>query len=56
MKDDKIDEAIYNEMLKNLDLPEIYDLCRQISEKFLPEDNEMYQYFHSHDFSEQKEN
>lgn len=46
MKDDKIDEAIYNEILKNLDVPEIYDLCRQISEKFLTEDDEMYQYFH----------
>ena len=53
---DRISEEIYKEMLQNLDVPEIYDLGRQISEKFLPEDNEMYQYFHNHDFSEQKEN
>lgn len=43
---DRISEEIYKEMLQNLDVPEIYDLCRKISEKFLPEDNEMYQYFH----------
>ncbi len=43
---DRISEEIYKEMLQNLDVPEIYDLCRKISEKFLTEDNEMYQYFH----------
>lgn len=53
---DKVSEEIYKEMLQNLDVPEIYDLCRKISEKFLPEDNEMYQYFHNNDFSEKEEN
>lgn len=53
---DKVSEEIYKEMLQKLDVPEIYDLCRKISEKFLTEDDEMYQYFHNHDFSEKEEN
>lgn len=46
MDNNKINEEVYNEMLKNLDLPEIYNLCKQVSEKFLDNDNELYKYFH----------
>lgn len=52
--DNSMNEAVYKEMLKNLDLPEIYNLCQQISEKFLDKDNDMYKYFH--DDSNIKEN
>lgn len=43
------DKVIYDKMLETLDVPEIYNLCKQVSEKFLSEDNDLYEYFHKFD-------
>lgn len=43
------DKVIYEKMLETLDVPEIYNLCKQVSEKFLSEDNDLYEYFHKFD-------
>lgn len=43
------DKAVYEKMLETLDVPEIYNLCKQVSEKFLSEDNDLYEYFHKFD-------
>lgn len=40
------DKVIYEKMLETFDVPEIYNLCKQVSEKFLSEDNDLYEYFH----------
>ena len=43
------DKVIYEKMLETLDVPEIYNLCKQVSEKFLSDDNDLYEYFHKFD-------
>lgn len=43
---DVSNEDIFRKMLENFDTDEIYNLCRQVSEKYLDNDNELYKYFH----------
>ena len=43
---DAVSLAIYEKMVKALDEDELRKLCKQVSEKYLDEDNELYRYFH----------
>lgn len=43
---DVSNEDIFRKMLENFDTDEIYNLCKQVSEKYLDNDNELYKYFH----------
>lgn len=40
------DEDIARMCLDNLDVVGIFELARQVSEKYLDQDNELYKYFH----------
>lgn len=40
------DEDIARMCLDNLDVVGIFELARQVSEKYLDKDNELYKYFH----------
>lgn len=39
-------EEIANQMLENLDIDEIFDLARKVTEKHFDKDDELYQWFH----------
>lgn len=39
-------EDIARMQLDNLDVRELFELSRQVAEKYLDEDNELYKYFH----------
>ena len=39
-------EDIARMQLDNLDVRELFELSRQVTEKYLDEDNELYKYFH----------
>ena len=47
------DEVIYDKMLENFETEEIMNLAKQVSEKFLDKDNELYQFFHQ-DFNKKE--
>lgn len=40
------DEVVYEKMLENFETEEIMNLAKQVSEKFLDKDNDLYQFFH----------
>ena len=39
-------DKIYNAMLENLDVKEIFKLCKQVTEKYPDTDKELYNWFH----------
>ena len=39
-------EDIMRAQLDNLDIRELFELSKQVTEKYLDEDNELYKYFH----------
>ena len=39
-------DKIYNAMLENLDVKEIFKLCKQVTEKYPDTDRELYNWFH----------
>jgi len=39
-------DNIYNAMLENLDIKEIFKLCKQVTEKYPDTDKELYNWFH----------
>lgn len=39
-------DKIYNAMLENLDVKEIFNLCKQVTEKYPDTDKELYNWFH----------
>lgn len=40
------DKVVYEKMLENFETEEIMNLAKQVSEKFLDKDNDLYQFFH----------
>lgn len=39
-------DKMYNAMLENLDVKEIFKLCKQVTEKYPDTDKELYNWFH----------
>lgn len=39
-------DKIYNAMIENLDVREIFKLCKQVTEKYPDTDKELYNWFH----------
>ena len=46
------DKVVYEKMLENFETEEIMNLAKQVSEKFLDKDNDLYQFFHQ-DFNKE---
>lgn len=41
-----LSDSVYTAMLDNLDIKEIFKLCRQVTEKYPDTDKELYNWFH----------